>query len=98
MALRRILILIAAIACVVLMIFSVNLGLLAIVVLFAYVTYRLLVKKDFTILATNSLVGKEYQNLTEETKKKYEIRATQMGWVCLAITILVVIVGIVIND
>lgn len=98
MAFRRVAFLASTILCVVILFFSINLGLLAMTILFVWATYQLLIKRDYTLLATTSLTGKEYQNLDKATVKRYQLVAYRVGWLFLVITILIVIIGIVINQ
>ncbi|EHO53056.1 hypothetical protein FC98_GL001969 [Lentilactobacillus kisonensis DSM 19906 = JCM 15041] len=98
LAFKRIALITSSVICVIILLVSVNLGLLAITLLFAWITYQLLVKRDYTLLASPSITGKDYQDLDKATIKKYQTTAFWVGWLALIITILIVIFGIIINQ
>ncbi len=72
--------------------FSTKLSLFMTFLFFSWITYQFLIKRDFTLLATKSFMGKEYDNLDGYQQKKYKLRAFYFGWLFLVLTVSVLII------
>ncbi|WP_428898615.1 hypothetical protein [Lentilactobacillus otakiensis] len=81
---------------------SINVSLIGFILVLAWSTYRLLVKKDFTLLQTSmlqnaSLEMPDIEHLSEKQISKYQRTAYRVGWWILAVTVVFIILLIYLN-
>jgi hypothetical protein len=92
----------ALIICALLLFVSINIALIGYILVLAWTTYRLLIRKDFTLLQTSmfqnaSLKMPNFEHLSEDQISKYQGTAYRVGWWILAVTVVFIILLVYIN-